>query len=54
MVVVLLLLYAIPAKRGKVHPADKLQVKAAKCLPLDGLARSKQDPINSGHGAQHL
>ena len=27
-------------------------VKAAKILPLVGLARSKQDPINCGHGAQ--
>ena len=50
----LLLLHAIPAKRGKVRPADKLQVKAAKFLPLVGLARSKQDPINRGHGAQYL
>ena len=44
----------ITRKRGKVCPADKLQVKAAKCLPLVGLARSKQDPINRGHGAQYL
>ena len=29
-------------------------VKAAKILPLDGLARSKQDPINRGHGAQYI
>jgi hypothetical protein len=30
-------------------------VKAAKFLPLVGLARSKQDPINRGHGwAQHI
>ncbi len=29
-------------------------VKAAKFLPLDGLARSKQGPINHGHGAQYL
>jgi hypothetical protein len=28
-------------------------VKAAKILPLVGLARSKQDPINCGHGAQY-
>ena len=34
--------------------ADKLHVKAAKFLPLVGLARSKQDPINRGHGAQYL
>jgi hypothetical protein len=27
-------------------------VKAAKILPLVGLARSTQDPINRGHGAQ--
>jgi hypothetical protein len=29
--------------------ADKLQVKAANTL-LDGLAKSKQDAINHGHG----
>ncbi len=29
-------------------------VKAAKILPLDALARSKQDPINRGHGGQYL
>ena len=34
--------------------ADKLRVKAAKFLPLVGLARSKLDPINRGHGAQYL
>ena len=50
----LLFLHAIPAKRGKGRPADKLQVKAAKFLPLVGLARSKHDPINRGHGAQYL
>ena len=37
-----------------MRPADKLQEKAAKFLPLVGLARSKQDPINRGHGAQYL
>ena len=40
--------------RGKVRPADKLQFKASIFLPLVGLARSKQDPINRKHGAQHL
>ncbi|EIE22539.1 hypothetical protein COCSUDRAFT_33311 [Coccomyxa subellipsoidea C-169] len=34
--------------------ADKLHVKAATILPLVGLARSKQDPIIRGHGAQYL
>ncbi len=34
--------------------ADKLHVKAAKFLPRVGLSRSKQDPINPGHGAQYL
>ena len=29
-------------------------VKAARIPPLVGLARSKQDPINRGHGAQYL
>ena len=28
-------------------------VKAEKNLPLVGLTRSKQDPINRGHGAQN-
>ena len=37
-----------------MRPADKLQVKAAKLPPLDGLARSKENPINHRHGAQHL
>ncbi len=37
-----------------MRPADKLQVKAAIIPPLLGLARSKQDPINRGHGAQYL
>ena len=37
-----------------MRPADKLQLKAATILPLVGLARSKQDPINGGHGAQYL
>ncbi len=40
--------------RGKVRPADKLQLKAAIILPLVGLARSKQDPVNRVHGAQYL
>ena len=34
-----------------MRPADKLQLKAATILPLVGLARSKPDPINRGHGA---
>ncbi len=37
-----------------MRPADKLQSKAATILPLVGLARSKQDPINRGHGVQYL
>ncbi len=37
-----------------MRPADKLQSKAATIIPLVGLARSKQDPINRGHGAQYL
>ena len=35
------------------RPADKLQFEAATIPPLVGLARSKQDPINFGHGAQY-
>jgi hypothetical protein len=54
IIIIIIILLAIPAKRGKVRPADKLQVKAAKCLPLVGLARSKHDPINRGHGAQYM
>ena len=46
VVLFFILLHAFPARRGKMRPADKLQVKAAKFLPLVGLARSKQDPIN--------
>ena len=34
--------------------AHKLQVKVAKITPLDGLTRSKQDPINPGHGAWYF
>ena len=34
--------------------ADKLHVRAPSFLLLVGLARSKQDPINRGHGAQYL
>ena len=49
----LLLLHAFLPK-GKLRPADKLQLKAATILPLVGLARTKQDPINRGHGAQYL
>ncbi len=40
--------------RGKVGPAGKLKIKAATILPLVGLARSKQDPINRVHGAPYL
>jgi hypothetical protein len=47
-------LHSFPAKEGKLRPADKLQVKAATFLPFVGLARSKQDPINRGHGAQYI
>ena len=46
--------YTLFLPRGKVRPADKLQLKAAILLPLVGLARSKQDPINRGRGAQYL
>jgi hypothetical protein len=51
----LLLLHAFPAKEARcVLQLDKLQVKVAKFLPLIGLARSKQEPINREHGAQYL
>ena len=33
---------------------DMLHAEAAKILPLVGLAKSKQDPVNRGHGAQVL
>ena len=45
--------YTLFLPRGKVRPADKLQLKAAILIPLVGLARSKQDPINRGHGARY-
>jgi hypothetical protein len=45
------ILHYFPAKRQSVS-ADKLHVKAANILPLVGLARSKQDPVNNGHGSQ--
>ena len=45
LLILLLFYYTLFLPRGKVRPADKLQVKAATILPLDGLARSKQDPI---------
>ena len=48
-----LLLHALPAKRQGAS-ADKLHLEAAKTLPLVGLPRCKQDPINRGHGAQCL
>ncbi len=48
----ILLIYTLFLPRGKVRPADKLQPKAATILPLVGVARSKQDPINRGHSAQ--
>ncbi len=41
--------------RGKVRPADELQtLKIATILPLVGVARSKQEPINRRHGAHYL
>ncbi len=40
--------YTLFLPRGKARPADKLQLKAAIIF------RSKQDPINRGHGAQYL
>ncbi len=48
-----LLLHAFPAKRQGAS-CRQAAVKAATILPLVGLARSKQDPINRGHGAQYL
>ena len=32
--------------KGKVRPADRLQIKAASIPPFAGLAKSKQDPLN--------
>ena len=46
--------YTPTCQKRQGAPADKLHIKAAKILPLVGLARSKQDPINRGHGAQSL
>ncbi len=46
--------YMLFLPRGKVRPADKPQVKDATMLPVVRLARSKQDPINPGYGAQYI
>ena len=43
--VLLISLHAIPAKRQGAS-ADKLQLKAARILPLFGLAKSKPDPVH--------
>ncbi len=51
--IVINIIRRIPCQ-GKVRPADKLQVKAATILHLVGLARSTQDPINRGHGAEYF
>ena len=47
-----IVLLVFPAKKEVVY-ADKLQVKAALILHLLD-ARSKQDPIDRGHGARYL
>ncbi len=47
-------IYTTFLPREKVCPADKLHLQAATIVPFHGLARSKQDPINRGHGAQNL
>ncbi len=44
--------YTLFPPKGKVRPADKQQLKIATILPMVEPARSKQDPINCGHGAQ--
>ncbi len=36
--------YTLFLPRGKVRPPDKVQLKAAIIVPLDGFARSEQDP----------
>ena len=46
--------YTLFLPTGKVRSADKLQLITPTFLPLVGLNRSKQDPINRGHGAQYL
>ena len=45
IVVIVIVIVIIATQSGKVRPAVKLQVKAAKVLTLVGLARSKQDPF---------
>ena len=37
-----------------MRPADRLQLKNAKFLPLVAFARFKQDPMNRGHGAEYM
>ena len=50
--ITVLFLHAFTARRHGAF-ADKLQIELANFLPLVGLARSKQDPVNNGHGAQY-
>jgi hypothetical protein len=52
MNIIVITCYSCQERQGA--SANKLQVKAAKSFTLAGLARSKQDPINGGHGAQYL
>ena len=52
MITVSVIVCTLPAKRGA--SAEKLQEKAAKMLPLTGLARSRQNPTHRGrHNAQY-
>ena len=51
--VLLLLLHAFPAKRQGAS-CKQAAVKGCHNPPLVGLAISKQDPTNRGHGAQYL
>ncbi len=52
--IIIIIITRVSCHRRQGASADKLQLKAATILPLVELARSKQDPINRGHGAQYL
>ncbi|EIE18031.1 hypothetical protein COCSUDRAFT_45659 [Coccomyxa subellipsoidea C-169] len=52
IVIVIIIITRFSCRRQGAS-ADKLHVKAAKFLPLVGLARSKQDPINRVHNIVH-
>jgi hypothetical protein len=54
LLLIFLIYYTLFLPNRQGASADKPQVKAAKILPLAGLTKSKQGPINRQHGTQYL